>query len=247
MKYIVICEDTPKQRERFTQVVSNYIMIEDLEIELALSTDNPQAVLDYLERQPKGETLYFLDIDLGCDLTGMDLARIIRGEDDLSKIAFITTLSQSLPLTYKYRLEALDFIIKDDFDAIDGQIRQCIDTAFERSQLNSDKKQKFVVQLGARTKSLNTEDIYYFQAAEGHKIILVGDDEYVEYYDSLNNIEAANPYFLRVHRSYIANMENVVSFDRTQMELHFPNEMSIPVGRTKLKDLTAALADLDRA
>ncbi|MGX7107256.1 LytR/AlgR family response regulator transcription factor [Hutsoniella sourekii] len=248
MRSIVICEDTLKQRQRFEEVVRNYIMIEDLEIDLALVASEPDSVLEYLEETPIGETLYFLDIDLGEDkLTGMDLARLIREKDDLSKIAFITTLSQSLPLTFKYRLEALDFIIKDDFDGVDQQIRECIDTAFERSQMNTDKKQKFIVQLGARTKSLDIDDIYYFQATDGHKIILVGDDEYVEYYDTLAEIENNYSHFFRVHRSYVANLEAAIGLDRSAQELHFPDEVSVPVGRTRMKELVAKLEELGKA
>lgn len=44
-------------------------------MEVKLATPGPYEVLDYLETERKGETAYFLNIDLSTDINGMDLVR----------------------------------------------------------------------------------------------------------------------------------------------------------------------------
>lgn len=245
MRKIVICEDSPRQLTHLKDCIEKYIMIEDLDLTIALASNSPQPIEDYLMNQPKGETLYFLDIDLGPEqITGIDLAKLIRQEDDLSKIVFITTLSECMRETYRYKLEALDFIIKDDFEKVYDQVRQCILTALDRSQINTSEKQVYKVKVGRRTKIVDYDDIYYFQASDNHKIILVGNNTYIEFYDNLSNV-IDQTHFQQVHRSYIVNLANVIELDTTQKELFFPEELIVPVGRKYYKDLQVALAALD--
>ena len=245
MKRIVICEDSPKQLAHFNQCVSNYIMIEELDLNIELQTHDPYQVIQYLESQPHGETLYFLDIDLSTDITGMDLAQKIRQVDDLSKIVFITTLSETMPLVFRYKLEVLDFIVKDDFDKIDPQIRKCIDTALDRQLLNKENKQIFTANLGRRTRVVDYDDIYYFQTAENHKVILVGRDVYFEYYDKLSDIIETTQ-FTQVHRSYVANLKNVETYDHSGKEIHFPDDLVIPVGRSYQKNVADLLKKIKK-
>lgn len=158
----------------------------------------------------------------------------IRDADDLSRLIFITTENQMLPLTYTYKLETLNFIVKDKPEVVDEQIRDSLRTVMERTVLNADQKKKFVAKNGSRTKSIDVDQIFYFQALEGHKLALVGQDLYFEFYDSLADILEREPSFTRTHRSYVANLANALSINRKIMEIHFPEELSLPVSRGDL-------------
>ncbi|MGF3214831.1 LytR/AlgR family response regulator transcription factor [Facklamia sp. P12945] len=230
MRNIVICEDIPEQLDNIRSSIEKYLMIEELDLNIVLATSDPYLVLNYIKKQDKGETLYFLDIDLGVDINGIDLAQTIRKEDDLSKIVIITTLSEMMPLVFRYKLEVLDFIIKDNFESIESQVRKCIDTVLSREKLNSQTKEKFTATMGRRTIVVDYQDIYYFQSIENHKIVLVGNNVYYEFYDSLADIIDRTS-FTQVHRSYVANIENATLFDKSQRELYFPEDLHIPVGR----------------
>ncbi|AXY26042.1 hypothetical protein CL176_08525 [Suicoccus acidiformans] len=98
----------------------------------------------------------------------------IRDAEDLSRLVFITTENQMLPLTYTYKLETLNFIVKDKPEVVDAQIRDSLRTVMERTVRNADQKKKFVAKIGSRTKSIDVDQIFYFQALEGHKLALVG-------------------------------------------------------------------------
>ncbi|EOH8714631.1 response regulator, partial [Enterococcus faecalis] len=110
MLSVIICEDNPKQRKRIETIIKNYIMIEDLDMELTLSTDDPQQVLEHVKDDPKQVRLYFFDVDLQHELSGIALAYEIRKIDNIGKIIFVTTHSEMSYLTFTYKIEAMDYI-----------------------------------------------------------------------------------------------------------------------------------------
>ena len=56
---------------------------------------------------------FFLDIEIkGEEKKGMEIAREIREKDPSASIVFVTTHSEFMPVTYRYRVSALDFIDK---------------------------------------------------------------------------------------------------------------------------------------
>lgn len=63
MLKIFVCEDNDQQRKRITEIVENIIIIENLDMELALSTEKPEAVLDFIKGNDVSG-MYFLDVDL---------------------------------------------------------------------------------------------------------------------------------------------------------------------------------------
>ena len=56
------------------------------------------------------------------------MAEKIRDIDSLGYIIFITTHSELTYLTFKYRVEAMDFILKDNVNEIDFRINECLTT-----------------------------------------------------------------------------------------------------------------------
>ncbi|HFK6283662.1 TPA: LytR/AlgR family response regulator transcription factor [Listeria monocytogenes] len=111
---VFICEDNRMQRERLTKYIEDYIMVEHFDMKLELSTGDP---FELVSRMPthQGMGLYFLDIDLGQpDMNGFELAQEIRKFDPRGFIIFITTHAELSYMTFTYKVEALDYIIKDD-------------------------------------------------------------------------------------------------------------------------------------
>lgn len=125
---IFICEDDPQQRESLEKLIENYVLIEDLDMKLTLSTAEPQAILNHLHENPKTVGLYFLDIDLQKEMTGIALGKEIRNHDVSGKIVFITTHGELMSLTFTYLIEAMDYIVKGTaFEDIKRKVTQCLD------------------------------------------------------------------------------------------------------------------------
>ncbi|WP_267128109.1 response regulator [Erysipelothrix piscisicarius] len=96
------------------------------------AADNPETILE-IGAAENVRGLYFLDVDLGPDaMNGFELAKVIRERDPRGYLVFITTHDELLLETFKMRLEAMDYILKDDMSQVDIRIRHCIEETINR-------------------------------------------------------------------------------------------------------------------
>lgn len=236
---IFICEDDPAHRQKIEKVVRNFIMIEDFDMKLTLTTANPIDILDYLERNPKTTGLYFLDVDLGHEMTGIGLAAKIREIDSLGKIVFITTHGEMSYLTFLYKVEALDYIIKDHPEGIDQRVRECIKIAHE-SHINDQNPEKkiYKIKVEDRVMVINQDDIMFISSSEvPHMLTLHLDNAHIDYIGTLKEAEAILPDFYRCHKSYLINPKNVQEIHKSSSEVEMINEEIALVSVRKMRGL----------
>ena len=123
------------------------------------------------------------------------------------------------------------------------KIIACIQTAYERSLVQAQSFPPFVIRKGAQTQVIRSAAINFFETLPAHRIRLVGPDALVEFYDSLKNIEADYPQFVRCHRSYLANVENIQELDSKERQLTFIDGSAIPFSRERYDQLVEAMAN----
>ncbi len=242
---IIICEDNPAHLEAMVTYVKNYlVMEEDLPIRLALATPEAAEVVAYARQtSARQDSLYFIDVRLGEQMSGLDLARKLRRYQPQAKLVFVTAYEEYLPFTMTYHLEALDYILKDDSHKMRDKIIACIQTAYERSLVQAQSFPPFVIRKGAQTQVIRSAAINFFETLPAHRIRLVGPDALVEFYDSFKNIEADYPQFVRCHRSYLANVENIQELDSKERQLTFIDGSAIPFSRERYDQLVEAMAN----
>ena len=99
MLNVFICEDNTIERNKFEKIIKDIIMIENLDMDVSLSTGNPEDILSYLDNNSVSG-LYFLDIDLKNKNNGLKLAEKIREYDPRGFIVFVTTHAEMSYLTF---------------------------------------------------------------------------------------------------------------------------------------------------
>ena len=134
MLNIFVCEDDTVQRKSIVQIIKNTVLIEELDMQLILDTPNPYELLETVKTS-QNTGIYFLDIDLKCDMNGMKLAQQIRLYDPRCFIIFVTSHSELSYMTFQYRVEAMDFVLKDNPAEAKVKIRECLLNALERYTL----------------------------------------------------------------------------------------------------------------
>ena len=67
MLNIFVCEDDAVQRKSIVQIIKNTVLIEELDMQLILDTPNPYELLETVKTS-QNTGIYFLDIDLKCDM-----------------------------------------------------------------------------------------------------------------------------------------------------------------------------------
>lgn len=189
MLKIFLCEDNQQQRQQYIDILDKIVLMEDLDLELSYVTENPYALLKSIIPE-KHTGIYFLDIDLNCDMNGLTLAQQIRKKDPRGFIVFITTHSEMSYMTFTYKVEAMDFIIKDNANEIKSRIFQCLLHAQELEKQNNDASDfdTFSIKIGSKIQKVPLEDILFFEAAT-HKIILHTKNGIQEFSGKLKDVK----------------------------------------------------------
>ena len=239
MLNIFVCEDNAAQRRTIMQMIQNTILIEELDMQLVLDTEDPYVLLEKVKtRQNTG--IYFLDIDLNSSMNGMKLAQQIRLFDPRGFIIFITAHSELSYMTFQYRVEAMDFVLKDNPAEAEVKIRECLLNALERYTLQTNKTHKvYTIEVGDRKISINYDDIFFFETSSNiHKVILHAKDRQIEFSSTmkeLTNILDGN--FVRCHRSFLVNKNNIKEIDIKNRIIYFTNGENCLMSTRMMKEL----------
>ncbi|MBR6402130.1 MAG: response regulator transcription factor [Eubacterium sp.] len=239
MLKIYICEDIDVQRENLKKTVENVIIMEELDMELACVSDNPEEILDKV-RNTKEVGIYFLDIDLKTDMNGMNLALKIREFDPRGFIIFVTTHSEMSYMTFIYKIEAMDFILKDDSDALQKRIRECILEAKRRfASTNNNLQNNFSVKVREKVYTVDYDDILFFETSSNvHKVILHCKNRQMEFAGKIKDIEdQLDDRFYRCHRSFLVNKDNIEKIDFKNRMIYMVNGDECMISSRMMKGL----------
>ena len=247
---IFICEDDQRQRSQLAKEIEKCIFMEDFEAEIAMVTEKPQNILTYLQDNPKTSGLYFLDIDLGCEKTGIDLAVEIRTLDTTSKIVFITTHGEMMHLTFFHHLEAMDYIVKGlDFEDVIRRATLCLKEAYERYLTENalpNQHALFKVKIAGKVHVYQMNDIMYFTSVGSRKLALHLKDGEIEFSGFMKDVEDKSRHFIRVHTSFLVNILNIDYIDKKEREIVMINGEKCFVSVRGLRLLERAMNDFER-
>ena len=225
MLNIFVCEDDAVQRKSIVQIIKNTVLIEELDMQLILDTPNPYELLETVKTS-QNTGIYFLDIDLKCDMNGMKLAQQIRLYDPRCFIIFVTSHSELSYMTFQYRVEAMDFVLKDNPAEAKFKIRECLLNALERYTLQTNKTHKvYTIEIGDRRISVDYNDILFFETSSNiHKVILHAKDRQIEFSSTIKELEKIlDDTFVRCHRSFLVNKSNIQEIDTKNRIIYFIN------------------------
>ena len=220
MTRVVAIDDEPLA----LQLVKGYIE-KTPSLELAGAFDNPIEAAAFI--QSGDVDLVLLDIQMP-DLTGTELARVIAGGP---KVIF-TTAYEKYALE-GFRLDAVDYLLKPfsyaEFLKAVQKAEKLI--AAERSQLPSLEVSNdyLFVKSESRLRRINFSEIQYIEGLKDYvKIWLKEEKKPVLSLSTLKALESRLPSdrFMRVHRSFIVNLETVKVIERGRIVF---GEVRIPV------------------
>lgn len=225
MLKIYICEDDDIERNKIEKIINNVIIIENYDMKIELSTSSPNELLEHLNTN-KVSGIYFLDVDLKNKINGIKLAEKIREYDPRGFIVFVTTHAEMSYLTFIYKVEAMDYIIKDTYENIRERIHQCIMNASKKYIAKTTELQKnFTLRIQDKIISVEYDEILFFETSPTiHKIILHGVNRNVEFYGNIKDIEEKlDERFCRCHRSYLINKNNIKEIDKSERMIYMKN------------------------
>lgn len=198
-------------------------------LELLGQFDNPVDAMEFL--QDNIVQLIFLDIQMP-DLTGVEFARTL---DENSKVIFTTAFDKYA--VEGFRLHALDYLLKPiSFKVFTESVLRAkkhfelLDSAMDASEtaIKTDEEYLFI-KADYKLRRIEYNDILYFEGLKDYvKLHLESESKPVVFNATMKSVEAKLPpeRFMRVHRSYIVNLEKVKTIERYR--IIFGNER-IPI------------------
>lgn len=246
---VYVCEDNAAQRENISTIIKNYLLMQDYDAVFEWTGENPNDLLSYVDSKGDKDTgLFFLDVDLNTEMNGISLGGELKRRYPDSRIVFITTHAELSYLTFLYKVEAMDYIPKDDQSILKARIIECIDVAVER-HLNgqSEKGGHIVVQCNGISVKLNVKEIQFIESSgTAHRLVIHLDNRQVEYYGKIKEIEEWDSLFYRCHQSCVVNLENIESIDRKKREIIVRTGEICYVSTRYLKGLIEKLEELGK-
>lgn len=197
------------------------------------------------ETQPD---LVLLDINLGGDQDGVDIGNRIRQEFDIPFI-YLTAYADHATIDRAKKTEPDGFLVKP-FD--EKSLRSAIEIALykhdsghrEEKDMNgsavSAKEQEVAaeyifVKVKHRIIKVHYSEIIWVEAYDNYSFIVTADQKYLVS-STLKDMESKLPpqNFVRVHRSYIANLDKIEALEENSVVFA---KGDIPIGKSYKKTL----------
>ena len=124
-----------------------------------------------------------------------------------------------------HKVEAMDYIIKDNSENIRSRVQSCIDVAYERylDDKHPDKK-TYTVKAGDQMLNFPYDEIMFIESSgTPHKLVLHLENGQLEYYGTLREVEQGNPDFYRCHKSVVVNPKKIKEVDKSTKEAEMIN------------------------
>lgn len=198
-------------------------------LELAHSYANALDALAGLEQEEI--QLIFLDIQMP-DLNGMELARVLAGQNHPPRIIFTTAFNHFAIEGYK--VDALDYLLKpfnyEEFLKAATKARHYFETqVLPKAALTAEDDFLFV-KADYKMLRVDFSDILFIESVKDYlKLHLAGKPKPIMTLSSLRSIEEKLPVsrFLRIHRSFIVAIDKIDAITKNSVHI---GDATITVG-----------------
>lgn len=212
MLNFVLCDDNENILNRLDNMLNTLFLKHDYEAQITFKSNNADDVLSYIKSN-KVHVL-ILDIHLQGGISGIELAEKVRRTDKSVYIIFTTGHLEYALVAYK--VKTFDYIPKP------FTIERIEETLV---RLFSDNACGHAKYLTLNNKNIIKQDDIQYIKKEGMKLIVYTDSNQYETYTSFNKIEPClTENFVRCHKSYIANIDNIKDIEPMSNTIKFENK-----------------------
>lgn len=212
MLNFVLCDDNDNILNRLDNMLNTLFLKHDYEAQITFKSNKADDVLSFIKSN-KVHVL-ILDIHLQSGISGIELAEKVRKTDKSVYIIFTTGHLEYALLAYK--VKTFDYIPKP------FTIERIEETLI---RLFADTSSAHAKYLTLNNKSIVKQDDIQYIKKDGMKLIVYTDTNQYEAYTSFNKIEPClTENFVRCHKSYIANIDNIKDIEPMSNTIKFDNK-----------------------
>ena len=225
---VFICEENQQDSVVIKNGCTEYYINQNYDSEIYEFKDS-----DTLIEKVSGYELtaiYFLDCDEVTDLMIERLQQSAKG----SYLILMAKDMKKILETISPNLRPSGYLL---LPADQTEIKHLIQNICQEYEKITGESACFRFKIRSRIYSVDINNIDYFEAANKKMILRTVNQEY-EYYDNFENIKAFLPdCFLRTHKSFLVNMNNVKNIDFKEMWMSFKDGAVAYISRGYKKDV----------
>ena len=221
---IVICEDEYKFSEQLTDYINEWANEKSVFVEIFTFITAERFLYEWEDTEDYD--IIFLDIKMG-NLSGMDLAKLIRKNNTDIPIVFTTNMKEYV---FKgYSVSAMQYLLKP------VKKEDCFKCLNEVLKSNKTKKYYIINDL-EKTVKIPTTDIIYIEMYS-HTATMVTITTKYEFRKTMTQImeELDDKLFIKCHKSFIINIRHVESVYRNYIIM--TNNEEIPLKRNSMDEI----------
>lgn len=235
MLNFIICDDNIHMLNKLSLLFEKTFTQNDFDAQIVLKTQDYKEVLSFMSSNIAN--VIVLDIEFkNSKMNGLDIANEIRKFNKDCYIIFITSHFEYLMEAYNYKTFAYLFKNSLTVDSLSRTLVRLFDdiSCSSKKFLKIDSKGTFV----------DLNDIQFIEK-KGMKLIYHTLHECFEVYNSFQKIIDALPEnFVRCHKSFIANVDNIVNISLHDNSIEFRNGCVCYIG-PKYKNCFMEMIDYD--
>lgn len=211
MLNFVLCDDNLSILNKLENMLNTLFLKHDYEAKVSFKSDNANDILSYTKNN--NVNVLILDINLQSNISGIDLAAKVRETNKNLYIIFTTGHLEYAMIAYK--VKTFDYLPKPvTIERLEDTIIRLFNDMYTTPKRYLKLSNKNII---------NQDNIQYIKK-DGMKLIVYTDKKTYESYSSFNKIQnSLSNNFVRCHKSYIANINNITNIEATQNVIKFNN------------------------
>ena len=221
---IGICDDDDNMLYSISKIIESASISINFETDISCVTNNQDIIYNKIKSHKID--ILFLDIEFNNKgKNGIDFALELRKINKQFKLVFITAHFEYAMLAYSCK--TFDYLLKPvDLEKASGVLKRL------KEDLTSSNSDTGFIKLN-KDYMVRTKDIFFIERNKCKTTIYTKDSTYETCY-SLNAIKSELPdSFLRIHRSYIVNQNEIIKINKETKTICFDNGLNCPMGQFK--------------
>lgn len=215
MLNFVLCDDNNIILSKLSKMLESIFIKNGFDAQVGFTSTKSDEIIEYVSNNKVDVLL--LDIELKSNMTGLEVANLIRKNDKSIYIIFTTGHLEYGLIAYKYK--TFDYLSKP---ITLERLEDTVIRLFEDISL----KPKDFIKIDNKNTIINVDTIRYIKR-EGMKLVFHTDSREYEVYSSFNKIAHLLPKnFVRCHKSYIANIHKITDLQASNNTILFNSSSS---------------------
>ncbi len=227
---ISLCDDNAAERSYIKSLVLDWAMQSGALVNIREYPSAEALLFDYPEHCPG---ILLLDIEMP-GMNGIELAKKLRARAETAQIIFITGYPDFI--AEGYEVEALHYLIKP-------LTREKLCEVLDRAVVKiSQSDRKILVPFDGGEVTLPLREIRYIEAQRQYSLIRAASGDYRIKVPISELEKRLDGYFLRVQRSFIVNLREVLRITRAEVILR--SGEAVPISRGMAESVGRKIIEL---